>query len=122
MHKEDLYFVIEAYRKLFAFNPIIFLDEMQNINGWEHFARRLANEGSNVFVTGSNTHMLSREIVSTLSGRFSVKETWPFSFMGYLKFNDIQLNIHWALSPQKSDVVRLFTDYFLWRSCRSIQV
>ena len=35
IRKEDLYLVLEAYRELFAFQPIIFLDEIQNVEGWE---------------------------------------------------------------------------------------
>ena len=50
MRKEDLHTVIDAYRELFDFEPIIFLDEIQNIDGWEHFARRLADEGRRLYV------------------------------------------------------------------------
>ena len=42
MRKEDLHLVIDAYRELFAYEPIIFFVEIQNIEGWEHFARRPA--------------------------------------------------------------------------------
>ena len=114
MRKEDLHLAVEAYRELFALNSIIFLDEIQNIDGCRHFVRHLADKGFKVFVIGSNAYMLSREITSTLGGRFIVKEVWSFSFIEYLKFNDIQLNIYWALSPQKFDVVRLFADYFYY--------
>ena len=76
--KEDLHIIIDAYHELFANEPIIFLDEIQNLSGWEHFARRLADEGRRVFITGSNAHMLSREIASTLGGRFLIQEIWPF--------------------------------------------
>ena len=112
MRKEDLHLVIDAYRELFAYEPIIFLDEIQNIEGWEHFARRLADEGRNVFITGSNAHMLSREIASTLGGRFLIREIWPFTFTEYLQFQGVMLKEHWSLSPQKADVVRLLSDYF----------
>lgn len=112
MHKEDLHLVIDAYRELFAHKPVVFLDEIQNIDGWEHFARRLADDGYRVFITGSNAHMLSREIASTLGGRFIMQEVWPFSFREYLEYNGIMPDEHWALSPQKADVVRMFTDYF----------
>ena len=112
MKKEDLHILIDAYRELFAYEPIVFLDEIQNIDGWEHFARRLADEGKRVFITGSNAHMLSREIASTLGGRFFLQEIWPFSFAEYLEFKGLRLDEHWLLSPQKADVVRLLGDYF----------
>lgn len=112
--KEDLYLILEAYRELFAFQPIIFLDEIQNVDGWEHFARRLADEKYRVFITGSNAHMLSREISSTLGGRYLTKEIRPFSFSEYLEYHNIHLPQHWELSPIRADVVRLFSDYFYY--------
>lgn len=112
--KEDLYLILEAYRELFAFQPIIFLDEIQNVEGWEHFARRLADEKYRVFITGSNAHMLSREISSTLGGRYLTKEIRPFSFSEYLEYHNIHLPQHWELSPIRADVVRLFSDYFYY--------
>lgn len=114
VRKEDLYLILEAYRELFAFQPIIFLDEIQNVEGWEHFARRLADEKYRVFITGSNAHMLSREISSTLGGRYLTKEIRPFSFSEYLEYHNIHLLQHWELSPIRADVVRLFSDYFYY--------
>lgn len=114
IRKEDLYLILEAYRELFAFQPIIFLDEIQNVEGWEHFARRLADEKYRVFITGSNAHMLSREISSTLGGRYLTKEIRPFSFSEYLEYHNIHLPQHWELSPIRADVVRLFSDYFYY--------
>jgi uncharacterized protein len=112
--KEELHLIIECYRELFDYEPIIFLDEIQNVEGWEHFARRLADEKYRVFITGSNAHMLSREISSTLGGRYLTKEIFPFSFGEYLEFHGIQLSQHWSLSPVRTDVVRSFSDYFYY--------
>lgn len=114
IRKDELHTIIDAYRELFAHEPIIFLDEIQNVEGWQHFARRLADEGRRVFITGSNAHMLSREIASALGGRFLIQEVWPFSFREYLQFKGLRLGEHWELSPAKADVVRLFGDYFLY--------
>lgn len=104
----------ESYRELFSHQLIIFLDEIQNVEGWEHFARRLADEKYHVFITGSNAHMLSREISSTLGGRYLTKEIFPFSFEEYLEYRQIRLTRFWELSPVKADVVRLFSDYFYY--------
>lgn len=114
MTKADLHLVIDAYRELFAYEPILFLDEIQNITGWEHFARRLADENKRVFITGSNAHMLSREIASSLGGRYLIKEIWPFTFREYLQYQGIAVLPHWELSPQKADIIRLFRDYFYY--------
>lgn len=110
--KEELHLILESYREMFAHQPIIFLDEIQNVDGWEHFARRLADEKYKVFITGSNARMLSREIASTLGGRYLLREVFPFSFKEYLDFKGVDLNEHWELSPVKSDVVRLMNEYF----------
>ena len=112
--KEELYLILESYRELFSHEPIIFLDEIQNVEGWEHFARRLADEKYRVFITGSNAHMLSREIATTLGGRYLTKEVYPFSFREYLEYHGIELPYYWELSPVKTDVVRLFSDYFYY--------
>ena len=114
MKKEDLHLVIDAYRELFGHKPIVFLDEIQNVDGWEHFARRLADEKYRVYITGSNAHMLSREISSTLGGRYLTKEISPFSFGEYLTYRGVTLPAHWTLSPLRADVARMFADYFYY--------
>lgn len=112
IRKEELYLLLECYKELFSYDPIIFLDEIQNVDGWEHFARRLADEKRRVFITGSNARMLSREIASTLGGRYLMKEVYPFDFEEYLQYRQIRLEEHWELSSTRADVVRLFEDYF----------
>lgn len=51
---ESLDEILQAYSAMYTTKPILFLDEIQNIDGWEHFARRLANQKYQVYVTGSN--------------------------------------------------------------------
>lgn len=110
--KEELHLIIESYNELFSHEPFIFLDEIQNVTGWEHFARRLADEKRRVLITGSNARMLSREISSTLGGRYLSKEVHPFSFREFLAYRGVELGAHWELSPVKSDVVRNLAEYF----------
>ncbi len=109
---EELDLILQAHRSLFDVQPILFLDEIQNVNGWEHFARRLANEKYRVYITGSNAKMLSRDIATTLGGRYFVKDIYPFSFEEYLKAKNIVLKPHWSLSKQRLDVRREFDNYF----------
>ena len=61
-----------------------FLDEVQNIDGWEKFARRMADAKERIYITGSNAKMLSREIETTLGGRFFTKHITPYTFSEYL--------------------------------------
>ena len=109
---EDLGLLLDAYKEMFALKPLIFLDEIQNIDGWEKFARRLADSKYRVFVTGSNAKMLSKEIHSTLGGRFIAREVFPFSFQEYLTYHNISLKNNWEYTDTRSLVVRAFQDYF----------
>lgn len=111
IRKDELHQIIEAYHEMYDCEPIIFLDEIQNIDGWEHFARRLADEKRRVFVTGSNAHMLSREIASTLGGRFLIKEVFPFSLAEYIAWKGISLDRNWMFGSRKADVIRSFGEY-----------
>ena len=76
-HDFDL--ILQAYASMFNLRPILFFDEIQNIEGWENFARRLANQKYNVYITGSNAKMLSREIATTLGGRYWNADVYPYS-------------------------------------------
>ena len=67
-------------------NPkILLLDEIQNLPKWELFANRLSRQGYNLFITGSNAHLLSRELATHLTGRHTSVVLFPFSFPEYLK-------------------------------------
>jgi hypothetical protein len=94
--------------------PFIYLDEIQNINSWEKFARRLADSKYTVFITGSNAKMLSREMYTTLGGRFIAKEVFPFSFKEYLSFYQVPLNRNWEYDETSIQAVKLFEDYFYY--------
>ena len=110
--KEELHEIMAAYQELFDYEPLIVLDEVQNIDGWEHFARRLADEKRRVLITGSNAYMLSRDMAAVLGGRYVAKEVFPFDFGEYLRYRGVTLDKHWAYSPQRAEVVRLFDAYF----------
>ena len=70
-------------------DPILFLDEVQNIEGWEKFARRLADHKYMVYITGSNAKMLSSDVATTLGGRYVVKNVFPYGWDEYLNANGI---------------------------------
>lgn len=63
----------------------VFLDEIQNLERWELFVNRLKRLGFNVYVTGSNARLLSKELATHLTGRHITIELFPFSFREYLK-------------------------------------
>lgn len=92
---EDLDLIKVCYEELYAHHPIFFLDEIQIVEHWEKFARRLADQKYRVYITGSNAKMLSSEIATTLGGRFLIQNVYPFSFREYLKANSITVEPVW---------------------------
>lgn len=82
-HFQQLY---EIFIELFGEQQYFYFDEIQNVSGWEHFARRLYNLGKKLFITGSNSRMLSRELGTHLTGCYIALELYPFSFPEYLQF------------------------------------
>ncbi len=67
-----------------------FFDEIQNVDGWEAFTVRIANQGLKVDITGSNAKMLSKEIGARLGGRYISKVVMPYCFEEYLRANGIE--------------------------------
>lgn len=112
MTTEDFDLIIQAYQSTFDATPIFFLDEIQNIPFWEKFARRLANEKYRIYITGSNAKMLSRDIATTLGGRFWCQNVYPYSFAEYLNAIGINLDKNWAYSRQQAEVAKAFEEYF----------
>lgn len=114
MKAEDFDLILQAYSVMYNFKPIFFFDEIQNIEGWEHFARRLANQKYQVFITGSNARMLSRDIATTLGARYLDEKVFPYSFFEYLGACGIELEEGWMYGKQKNTVQQKFADYFKW--------
>lgn len=111
MSAEDLNRILEAWRSLYEGDPLLFFDEIQNVPGWERFARRLANEKYRVFITGSNARMLSREIATTLGGRYLPREVTTYSFPEYLRAQGVELTANWRYSRAANRVARVFEGY-----------
>ena len=111
---EELGLLLDAYKEMFDFKPLIFLDEIQIIDGWEKFARRLADSKYRVFVTGSNAKMLSKDIHTTLGGRFIAKEVFPFSFQEYLTYHHLVLEKNWEYTDLRMQVTKQFHNYFYY--------
>ena len=84
----------ECFFELFGEQHTYYFDEIQNIEGWEKFVRRLHNGGNKVYVTGSNARMLSKELGTHLTGRHITIELFPFSFSEYLSLTNISYTPH----------------------------
>lgn len=86
--------LLQAYRELYPDTPLtqcyFFFDEIQEINGWEKFVRRLDDTISqHIFITGSNSKLLSSDIATALRGRSIRYELFPLSFAEFLHFKNI---------------------------------
>ncbi|MDR9824558.1 AAA family ATPase, partial [Vibrio sp. FNV 38] len=81
---EDFNLLLECHSEIYGIRPTLFLDEIQIIPHWEKFARRMADTGYSVYITGSNSKMLSGEVATTLGGRFIIREVYPYDFKEYL--------------------------------------
>jgi uncharacterized protein len=67
-----------------------FFDELQRIDQWEMFIRRLLDsENIQIFITGSSSKLLSTEIATSLRGRSLTTEIFPFSFQEFLKYHGL---------------------------------
>ena len=106
--------LIDSYKEMYGKDcKYIYLDEVQNIEGWEKFARRLADMKYNVMITGSNAKMLSHELATTLGGRFIPRNIEPFTFAEYLQSEHIEVKNNWEYDPDiKLKVYKAFETYF----------
>lgn len=88
---EDFQMLNEVFMEDFGIQKHYYLDEIQNVEGWERFVNRLYSQGCKVFVTGSNANLLSRELGTFLTGRHVTMELYPFSFREYLELEQIEV-------------------------------
>ena len=113
MTAQELNLILEVHGMMSAQRPILFLDEIQNIEGWDKFARRLADNKYRVYITGSNAKMLSSDVATTLGGRYIIKHILPYSFSEYLSANNIPYDeMSIATTSGRADVQRYFAEYF----------
>ncbi|MCM8830537.1 MAG: AAA family ATPase, partial [Candidatus Omnitrophica bacterium] len=93
-----------------------FLDEIQNIKGWEKWSNRLYEyEDVKVFITGSNATLLSSEISSVLTGRNRQIILWPFSFYEYLLLNNVSFSDKDLFITEKKVFIKtLFNEYLFF--------
>lgn len=89
MSASDLDSIRQVKSELTEKKPYYFFDEIQNIEGWEQFARRLADAKEFVYVTGSNAKLLSSDISTRLGGRYLTLQIFPYSFSEYLNAKKI---------------------------------
>jgi hypothetical protein len=112
----DLDNLIEGYFELYPEKRdekiYLFVDEVQNIPGWEVFIRRIYDTlNVQIVITGSSSKLLSSEIATSLRGRTLTYEIFPFSFKEYLRFKNIAVNLD--SSKSLSFIKHNFEEYLL---------
>jgi len=106
--------MLDAYFELHdkKAKPYIFLDEIQNVSGWDRFVRRLNDRGFRTFITGSNSRMLGREIATSLRGRTLTFEVFPFSFREFVEVRGIKLEKDFAYTKTRHRIGQIYEEYF----------
>ena len=86
-----------------------FLDEIQNVDGWESYVRRLVDSKlARVCLTGSSSKLLSEEIATQMRGRSLPIEVFPLSFSEFIRFNNLMPKIprHDLISSREKGLLR----------------
>lgn len=99
--KEDFDDLAECAHEMTDRKIFWFFDEIQIVENWQKFARRLADQHERVYITGSNSKMLSAEMASQLGGRYLTVNVMPFSFTEVLDYKGIPYDLR-ALSGSAS--------------------
>ena len=99
--------ILQSYRELYPDMDLskcyFFFDEIQEIEGWEKFISRIySSVCQNIFITGSTSKLLSKEIATTRRGRTLTFEIYPLSFSEYLKIVLPSFNIHQSEDKAKA--------------------
>ncbi len=90
LQTEDLNTLLSCIYQVYGTDiQYIFLDEIQNVDGWHLFVNRLLRSNLHVVVTGSNAKLLSGELATHLTGRYNEIHLFPFSFREYCSFRRI---------------------------------
>ena len=111
----DFNLILECHAEMSDKRPMLFLDEIQNIEGWEKFARRLADTKYQVYITGSNAKMLSHEIMTTLGGRYLTVEVYPFNLKEYFDFSGQPYDEKTLLGTEsRAEMKRSYSEFFHW--------
>ncbi len=116
LQSDELDLIVQAYYELFPENELsgcyLFFDEIQNISGWENFIRRIFDtKTKNIFITGSNSKLLSREIATSLRGRTISYELYPLSLSEYFDFKNVSKELY--TKKQKAIIINLTNEFLI---------
>lgn len=89
IQSDQLNDVLEVLYKIYGDFNYLFLDEIQNVEGWHLFVNRLLRSKMHVVVSGSNAKLLSSELATHLTGRNKEIDLFPFSFKEFCQMKGV---------------------------------
>jgi predicted AAA+ superfamily ATPase len=112
---KDLDMLLRTYYEIYPQNRkkkiYLFLDEVQNVPGWERFVRRILDtENVQVYITGSSSKLLAKEIATTMRGRAASHMILPFSFKEFLRAKGLEPE-RYLSSDKRSWIMRYLDEY-----------
>lgn len=113
---KDLSKIIEIYYKINPEikTPIFFFDEIQEVKGWEKFVRRVFEKTkAKIFLTGSSSKLLSKEIATTLRGRTLSYQLFPFSFSEFLNAKNFNVKPPF-IEKEKGQIKKYLEEYLFF--------
>ncbi len=104
--------LLEIFYEINGPEDFFIFDEIQNVEGWERFIRRLHNSGKKIFITGSNASLLSLELGTKLTGRHLNLELFPFSYAEFLRLSGYELHPdQFYLTEKRGELHKHFSEY-----------
>ena len=110
---EDFQMLQEVLIELFGIQTTFYFDEIQNIEGWERFVRRLYEQGHKIYITGSNARLLSKELGTHLTGRYIQFEVYPLSFLEIISHKHPEVLSKKALSTSDIGMIQHHFSHYL---------
>lgn len=107
---------VGVYREYFnADVKYIFLDEIQEIKNWEKAVRKLRDGGDfKIFITGSSSKLLSKELSSLITGRHLSYRVFPLSFAEFLDFEKVKTINKKDIILEEKMLQKKFSEYLEW--------
>ena len=110
LETKDLDNVLQTLYKIYGNFDYLFLDEIQNIDGWPLFVNRLLRQRIHIIITGSNAKLLSTELATHLTGRHHKIELFPFSFKDWCSIKDVEYTR--LTTKNKGLLSKAYEEYF----------
>jgi len=105
---EDFFEILKIFNEIYGYSPkVLLLDEIQEVKDWQSLLRSLLDYGFTIFVTGSSSKLLSKEIATSLRGRSISYLLLTFSFREFLKSKNLNSDLKHLTIEEKGKILNL---------------